>query len=144
MSESSAAVRPNQEEIQRKPIGNPVVVRIKVPKTADYRYLEHLNYKQYLHFGTPVSGGFVNWHVHNIKKSDGVPGSTNVFSVQAIEKVMPDGRTFIMFDLTPSTEKPTHERKVYARTSEVPADLPEECFSLDVCDGRVVFVPITE
>lgn len=138
----SFAQRADINQPERYKIGEPILASIKVPKNAKFRHLIHQGGKQYLHFGMPVPGGYINWHVHDIKKSDEVKGRKLNFSIQAFEKVFPDGRTFIYFDLTPTAEKPAFERKIYNREDDIPTKLPSESRTFMFPIAAVVFIPI--
>ena len=137
-----AATMSTSEVASRELLAEGIIVSIPRPMTTKTNQApDGAPYEQ---FGTPVTGGFVNFHLY-----DGTAcakhGKKIWVEVKVFKKTMVDGREFIYFDLFPTELRPTHVRKIYAQRAEVPKDLPAETLQFETLgpiQGTIAFVPV--
>lgn len=118
--------------IERVVIRRNLICSLPIPKTSLHRAPDSAPYE---HFGVPVTGGYVNFHLFDRTKCVQIGKRLRVECVVWVKK-MSDGRSFLNVDLHPTNQKVTHERKIWQDKQSVPANLPEDTLQFD-CLGQI-------
>ncbi len=131
----ASTVTPKREVTDRVLLASGFIVSVKVPTKRNAMTVPTTG-EAYEQFGSPVKGGYLNFHLYDGKNCQR-RGERIWVSAEVYEKTMEDGKKFIYVDLRP-TDAPhlTYEMKVYQDESLMPEVMPEDA-TVFACPGEV-------
>jgi hypothetical protein len=118
--------------VEREVIMRNVICSLPIPKTNPHQAADGTRYE---HFGIPVTGGYINFHLFDRAKCVRKGKRLWVECVVWVKRLS-DGRSYLNVDLYPTKQVVTHERKIWQDRHSVPANLPPKTLQLE-CHGQV-------
>lgn len=117
------------------------IVSLKAPAKLNHKTNPHG--EAYDQYGVPVKGGFLNVHIYEMASCQR-SGSRLWAEAEVWQKTMEDGEQFMYLDIHPTSQRLTHELKVYYDAHQLPREIAEDV-TIFRCPGTlqgiIIFTP---